>query len=159
MLPSLQPNKTSGQVLWDSDWGSRGMRNSAGKRLQPSDSAELWGVLEVVLPYVLESVADLIYVLSSQLSKSRLCYVSLLFFLMVTGSRLNHRPPPLPWNSSSVRVVKKTKERATRSCWLFLLKRTLHCWDDGRKRINIAANIHLLLNAYCLLHGCDCEIP
>lgn len=113
MLPSLQPNKTSGQVLWDSDWGSRGMRNSAGKRLQPSDSAQLWGVLEVVLPYGLESAADLIYVLSSQLSKSRLCYVSLLFFLMVTGSRLSHRPPPLPWNSSSVRVVKNTIERAT----------------------------------------------
>lgn len=72
------------------------MRNSAGKRLQPSDSAQLWGVLEVVLPYGLESAADLIYVLSSQLSKSRLCYVSLLFFLMVTGSRLSHRPPPLP---------------------------------------------------------------
>lgn len=72
------------------------MRNSTGKRLQPSDSTELWGVLEVVLPYGLESVADLICVLSSQLSKSRLCYVSLVFFLMVTGSRLSHRPPPLP---------------------------------------------------------------
>lgn len=89
------------------------MRNSAGKRLQPADSAELWEVLEVVPPYGLESVADLIYVLPSQ-SKSRLCYVSLLFFLMVTGSRLSlHHYHEIP---AQLELLKKTKERATCSC-------------------------------------------
>lgn len=63
------------------------MRNSTGKRLQPSDNAELWGGwrLRFLMAWKVLQISFIFTLHSCQSHVS----VSLLFFLMVTGSVLS----------------------------------------------------------------------